>query len=143
MAIKHTVRKNDKGDVVTVNLTARRAVRLFCLECVGFSPKEVRECQGDRLIEGGSCPLFEYRLGKKRPKIKVILQNCRHCMGQGKGQAMTDIEACPSNRCSLWPYRKGKDPSLAGRTTGGMAKISQKVPDGWQKKAEISTRDWK
>ena len=140
MSVRHTVRKNGNRETVTVNLTPRRAVRLFCLECVGFSPKEVRVCQGDKLIEGGSCPLFDYRLGKARVSIKTILKNCRHCMGQERGQSRDDIKACPSVVCALWPYRMGKDPSRAGKGGSGRPFISQKGASGGQQKAEFSTR---
>lgn len=35
----------------------KKAVRLFCLECIGGSPREVKECQ-DFI-----CPLWPYRHG--------------------------------------------------------------------------------
>jgi len=34
----------------------KAAIRAFCLECVGWSPKEVRLCSSP------GCPLFKYRL---------------------------------------------------------------------------------
>ncbi len=39
------------------NLTPIKAIRAKCLECSGFQPKEVRECQID------TCPLFPFRMG--------------------------------------------------------------------------------
>ena len=38
--------------------TPIKAIRAKCLECSGFQPKEVRECQID------TCPLFPFRMGK-------------------------------------------------------------------------------
>ena len=38
----------------------RAAIRLFCLECQGGSPKKVRECQ-----EGDNCPLYPHRMGTR------------------------------------------------------------------------------
>lgn len=40
------------------NQTPIKAIRAKCLECSGFQPKEVRECQID------TCPLFPFRMGK-------------------------------------------------------------------------------
>jgi len=34
----------------------KAAIRAFCLECVGWSPSEVRRCTAP------ACPLFEFRL---------------------------------------------------------------------------------
>lgn len=38
--------------------SAKKAIRLFCLECLGGSPGEVKGCT-DRI-----CPLWPYRLGR-------------------------------------------------------------------------------
>ena len=47
---------NNKTQTVTI-VGRKRAVRLFCTECMGYSWPEVRRCT-DRL-----CPLFHYRMG--------------------------------------------------------------------------------
>ncbi len=39
-------------------LTPLRAIRAFCLECVGDSPSEVEACPSVR-----TCPLWPYRKG--------------------------------------------------------------------------------
>ena len=54
-AVNHTIRSDGDGNTKTVSLTARRAIRTFCKECVGFNPHEVRKCT-DSL-----CPLFPFR----------------------------------------------------------------------------------
>ena len=40
----------------------RTAIRLACLECVGWQPGEVRHCTAP------DCPLYPYRFGWSRPK---------------------------------------------------------------------------
>lgn len=50
---------------MTTTLTPIKAIRAKCLECSGFQPKEVRECQID------TCPLFDFRMGKN-PNRKGI-----------------------------------------------------------------------
>ena len=35
------------------------AVRCYCLECVGWSPAEVRRCTSP------ACPLWEFRMGRR------------------------------------------------------------------------------
>lgn len=37
-----------------------KAIRLFCLDCVGHSPKEVANCTAS-----STCPLWPYRFGKR------------------------------------------------------------------------------
>uniref|UniRef100_A0A6M3XWM9 Uncharacterized protein n=1 Tax=viral metagenome TaxID=1070528 RepID=A0A6M3XWM9_9ZZZZ len=58
MSVRHTVRKNDKGDTITVKLTPLKAIRWQCLECCVFQPKEVRLCSSPL------CALYPFRLGK-------------------------------------------------------------------------------
>lgn len=59
--MKHTI--TQEGKEKTVNLTPIKAIRLRCLDCSGFSSKEVNLCP----VTG--CPLYPYRLGKN-PAIK-------------------------------------------------------------------------
>jgi len=58
MAIRHTIRKNGKGDMAELKLTPIKAIRCQCLECMGFVPSEVKLCRS------GLCPLFPFRMGK-------------------------------------------------------------------------------
>ncbi len=57
MAIQHTIRKDGKGNTVSVNLTAIKAIRHHCLVCYGFSSFEVKDCSSPL------CPLYPFRLG--------------------------------------------------------------------------------
>ena len=56
--IKHTFRKNGKGDLQTANLTPIKAIRQNCIECMGFQAREVAECTGTH------CPLYPFRMGR-------------------------------------------------------------------------------
>jgi hypothetical protein len=57
MAIKHTIRSKD-GGTINVTLTAIRAIRLQCIECMGHQPLLVPGCTDPH------CSLFPYRMGK-------------------------------------------------------------------------------
>ena len=56
MAVKHTIR-DAKGAHVEVELTTRKAIKRFCLECMGFQQAEIARCTAPL------CPLFQFRLG--------------------------------------------------------------------------------
>jgi hypothetical protein len=57
MAIKHEIRAKEGGAEI-VKLTPLRAIRKCCLECVYWSPLEVKQCTSPL------CPLFRYRFGR-------------------------------------------------------------------------------
>lgn len=57
MGCEHTLRWK-RGEKKIRNLTAMKAIRFHCLECGGWSPKEVEQCTDPR------CPLYPLRLGK-------------------------------------------------------------------------------
>ena len=62
--IKHTIRSKD-GGTKEVSLSPLRAIRLHCLECLGWSAYEIKRCTGKL------CPLFQYRFGNN-PERKGI-----------------------------------------------------------------------
>lgn len=64
MAIKHTIRTRDMK-VREVSLTPLSAIRHNCLECVCWSPNEVKNCNCKL------CPLYPFRL-RKDPSRKGI-----------------------------------------------------------------------
>jgi len=74
MAIKHTIRKDGNGNTKIVNMTFRSAIRAFCLECMGWSPEEVKNCTST------TCPLFPFRLGHDPGK-----------KGKGQGRSAEDM----------------------------------------------------
>ena len=55
--MKHVVRSK-RGGHRRVDVTPLKAIRLFCLECMGHKPSEVRRCTD------GLCPLWPYRMGE-------------------------------------------------------------------------------
>jgi hypothetical protein len=58
MAVKHVIRKNGSQETREVRLTPSKAIRLNCIECMGFQPRLVKECSSDL------CPLYPFRLGR-------------------------------------------------------------------------------
>lgn len=55
MAITHEIRKDCKGGLIIVELTARKAIIAHCKECMGFNANEVKRCS-DPL-----CALFPFK----------------------------------------------------------------------------------
>gem|GEM_PF-1241500 len=96
------MRKND--------LTPVKAIRLKCLDCSRHQVHEVRNCEMD------TCPLYEYRLGK-RPKnlqkltpLKAIREKCLDC----SSGSFKEIRLCSIPECPLFPYRSGHNPKRSG-----------------------------
>lgn len=67
MAVNHITRSSS-GGLVKVSLTPVKAIRKHCVECMGFSPYEVRKCTAE------NCALYPYRLGT-RPDSKEDAEN--------------------------------------------------------------------
>lgn len=86
-------------------MTPGIAIRKFCVSCVG-SYSEVYRCQGNRLLSGESCVFYPFRMGKGRPKLRIIRLFCLHCCC---GNPVT-VRACKSETCLLFKYRFGKNP---------------------------------
>jgi hypothetical protein len=58
MTIKHEIRTpRGNGETRGVALTPNKAIRYQCLECVGWSAMEVKECTDPH------CPLYPFRMG--------------------------------------------------------------------------------
>ena len=65
MAVEqHTIKDQDGNLKTYENLTPVKAIRLHCLECLGYSYDEVKKCTAFL------CPLFPFREGKN-PKKRV------------------------------------------------------------------------
>ena len=92
--------------LVNKPLTPGQAIRQHCIECVG-RPSEVKNCGGHQMSDGTECPLFPYRMGKGRPRVKVIRQECLRCMG-GSRKFVRD---CWTSHCHLYPFRMGTNPN--------------------------------
>jgi len=82
-----------------VNLNRRKAIRERCLNCSGWIPKEVKNCE---LTE---CRLHSYRSGKgkqnAKDRSKSIRDYCLWCMAGSR----FELSKCPSSACSLFAYR--------------------------------------
>ena len=108
-------------------MTPERAVRQFCVGCVG-SAAEVRGCGGDHCLNGGAddtgvCLFWRYRLGHGRISVKTIGRMCRWCMG-GDAEptgAASRVRECADTDCALWSYRMGRNPAFLGRAPRGFA----------------------
>lgn len=83
----------------TVNLNRRKAIREKCLECSGWIPKIVANC------EFTHCPLFPYRSGKgkqnAKDREKAIRGHCLECTNRQR----FEVKNCASPDCAVYPYR--------------------------------------
>lgn len=85
-----------------IGLNRRKAVRERCLNCSGWSHKEVTNC----IFK--DCPLFPFRSGQGKQNAKArsksIRSYCLWCMNDQHGE----VSKCQSIDYSLFPYRKVK-----------------------------------
>lgn len=92
--------------------TPGRAIRAFCVKCVGGVLGDVKNCGG----EGKNplfdvCPLSPYRMGRGRASVKTIRKLCLVCMGGSPSL----IRECSTVYCNCHPYRMGKNPARIGK----------------------------
>ena len=107
-------------------LTPKASLHEYCHYCTlkkgrdGQFVTEVKNCGGDLVLATGrSCPFYLYRLGNRRPPMKVLRQFCLECMG-GSAQF---VRECKSTNCPLHLYRFGKNPARRGADAARMAQI--------------------
>jgi hypothetical protein len=85
-----------------VDLNRRKAIRERCLNCAGWSYKEVTNCEFD------DCDLYLFRSGEgkqnAKARSKAIRKYCLWCMA---GQP-AEVTKCTSKDCSLFSYRQTK-----------------------------------
>jgi len=118
MAIKHKILARN-GKTIEVLTHPARSMKLHCLECLGWSLKELSDCGGSM-----SCSLFHYnkydKSGKKgwMPKLTPLKTIRRECLSCGGG-SYENVEQCKSSLCNLFLFRMGKDPSRTGKTNRG------------------------
>jgi hypothetical protein len=108
-----------------MNISPLKAIRLFCIDCVGSSHR-VDDCGGEKTLVSSKkgyrvCFFFPFRKGIGRPTLKIIRQSCLLCIG-GKPSL---IRQCPSTNCAVWPYRMGKNPKRAGQGDATHFKASE------------------
>ncbi len=82
------------------NMNRRYAIRARCLDCSGFSKKEVRECP---IVD---CSLFPFRMGtgKQDPEARdrALRSYCLECMNDQP----VEVSLCPSGDCPLYSFRQ-------------------------------------
>ena len=114
MCIKPLIDLDQAERQTCMGTTPLQAIRRFCVQCVG-SVYEVKKCGGEKVLAGGdengACWFFPFRLGRGRPSVKLIRKSCLECMGGSR----KFVAECWTPDCSVWPYRMGKNPNLAGR----------------------------
>jgi len=108
------------------NTTPKKAVRKFCVECVG-GIRQTEKCGGDKLLNKtdgvkGVCYFYKFRNGIGRPSVGLIRKFCLECMNGARAL----VSDCPTETCPIHPYRMGKNPNRAGM--GGTGK------DGFMKR---------
>lgn len=89
------------------------AIRQFCLECQGASPKAVRSCfdadcplNAWRLaaVPGGDCPAPPE--ASERAALRAVRRQCMGCAGN-----RSEVRACSAREeCPLWRCRFGVRP---------------------------------
>ena len=93
--------------------TPSQTIRSYCHYCVqSRKDSEVKNCTGHIVYTTGKpCSFYEYRMGKKRPSVKVMRQFCLDCMGGNKAA----VKECSTYDCLIYPFRLGKNPALKGK----------------------------
>lgn len=100
-------------------LTPIKSIRKFCVNCMGGSFKEIKDCCGE-LVPEETCVLAYFRFGKNLSKGKVkslgsIKKYCLSCVGGVKSELEGDcLELATEKMCPLNIYKFGKNPSRKG-----------------------------
>lgn len=87
-------------------MSARKAIRLHCLECCNGSQFEVANCTVER------CSHFNFRMGVRGPDqdtspAKALRGRCLDC-----GQSKQAVRLCQVDECPSHPFRFGKSPYI-------------------------------
>jgi hypothetical protein len=86
-----------------VNLNRRRAIREKCLNCSGWSLKEVEECSFK-----DTCSLFAYRMGRGKQNAKArnqaVSSYCTWCMAGN----VYEVKRCTAPHCAFFVFRGSK-----------------------------------
>lgn len=90
-----------KNGLESANLNRRKAIHERCLNCCGFYPKDVTDCNFAK------CPLYPFRTGHEKQnagsRTKAIKEYCLWCANGQVGE----VTKCPSSNCSLHLFRRG------------------------------------
>ena len=97
--------------------TYLKAIRKFCVECMGGS------IQLPANYTSKLCKFYPYRLGKKpdiRPEntpLRSIRLYCLECVGTSN-----EVKNCSMSECPVYYYRSGKNPKLKSNNPNGNQK---------------------
>ena len=90
-------------------MTAYRAIRKYCIQCMNNQPQEVKHCRDV------NCRWYYYRT-KCQPgsRIAQIRKFCLYdCVGKEEHNRTKLVENCnPNNPCALWDFRLGRNNSF-------------------------------
>lgn len=133
--MKHIV-KTKNGGLKKVALTPMRAIRIFCLECVGYAAKEVRRCDSDL------CPLWPYRLGATPAGRQALREQGELPTTTGTDVPVIAFPAGPAEKAGPEPtpnepsVEKPADKPVAqspdpttGQSAGGSGSATETKPD--------------
>ena len=101
--------------------TPKKTVHAWCHYCVQSKrDDDVQNCTGHIVfVTGKPCPFYQYRLGHRRPRVKVLRQYCLECMGGRKDF----VRECKSDDCMIHRYRLGKNPARVGIGNSKVAEL--------------------
>ena len=93
-------------------MTAYKAIRQYCIECMNGNAQEVKNCIDT------NCRWYPYRF-KCQPgsRIKQIRQFCLYdCVGIEESDRAKQVLNCkPNKKCALWDFRLGRNDSLKAK----------------------------
>ena len=91
----------------------QQTIRAYCHYCIqSRSDADVENCTGDIVYATGKpCPFYKYRVGHKRPLVKIMRRFCLECQGNN----ITLVRECETEDCLIHPYRMGKNPARTGK----------------------------
>lgn len=102
---------NRKRKQIPGAFTARRAIRIRCLDCMETGGL-IESCPHGPDSGGNACALWPFRVplqqsGVRGSRLKAIRKYCLWCMN-GKS---SEVRLCTADEfCALWPYRFGRRP---------------------------------
>ena len=102
-------------------MTPKEALHALCHYCVQSRyDADVKNCGGYLVYATDKeCEFYRYRMGKKRPPMRLFRQFCLSCMGGN----MKFVGECETSSCLIHRFRLGKNPSIRGASKKRMAEI--------------------
>jgi hypothetical protein len=121
----HGLKRNTERHGMNPHKSPQQTIRAYCHYCIQSRlVADVENCTGDIVhATGKPCPFYEYRVGQKRPSVKIMRRFCLECQGNN----MAFVLECEMEDCLIHPYRMGKNPARTGRGASRerMIEISQ------------------